>query len=58
MSTELVLSLSDEACAYQRKATAEALADYDRTGLAYPLEDVLREFRADVEAGLAKKSSL
>lgn len=46
-----------EARAFQRKAAA-ALAEYDRTGIAYPLEDVLREFRADVEAGLAKQSSL
>ena len=47
-----------EARAFQRKAAAAALAEYDRTGIAYPLEDVLREFRADVEAGLAKQSSL
>ena len=47
-----------EVRAFQHKAALEALAEYDRTGTAYPLEDVLREFRADVEAGLAKKSSL
>ena len=47
-----------EARAFQRKAAAEALAEYDRTGIAYPLEDVLREFRSDVEAGLAKKRSI
>lgn len=47
-----------EARAFQRKAAADALAEYDRTGVAYPLEDVLREFRADVEAGIAKKSPL
>ena len=47
-----------EARAYQRNAAAEAMAEYDRTGIAYPLEDVLGEFRADVEAGLAKKSAL
>lgn len=43
---------------FQHKAAVEALAEYDRTGTAYPLEDVLREFRADVEAGLAGKNSL
>ena len=47
-----------QARAFQHKATVEALAAYDRTGTAYPLEDVLREFRADVEAGLAKTNSL
>ena len=47
-----------EARAFQHRAAMEALADYDRTGAAYPLDDVLREFRADVEAGLAKKNSL
>jgi hypothetical protein len=47
-----------EARAFQRKAAAETLVEYDRTGISYPLEDVLREFRADVEAGLARKGSL
>ena len=32
-----------------------ALEDYDRTGVSYAAEDALAEFRANVEAGLAKR---
>ncbi len=31
------------------------LADYDRTGIAYPLDDVLIEVRADLESRLAAR---
>ncbi len=44
-----------EARAFQRKAAVEALAEYDRTGEFITLEDFLGEFRADVEARLAKR---
>lgn len=45
-----------EALVYQRRAAAEALADYDRTGLSFPLKDVLAEVRADLEARLSAKA--
>lgn len=32
------------------------LAEYDRTGVLIPLEDFLRDFRADLEARLAAKA--
>jgi len=32
-----------------------ALEDHDRTGVSYAAEDALAEFRANVEAGLAKR---
>ena len=32
------------------------LAEYDRTGVSIPLEDVLRDVRADLEARLAAKA--
>lgn len=56
-SRDLLDRQTTEARAFQRKAAQEALAEYDRTGISYPLEHVLREFRADVEAGLARKRS-
>ncbi|CAN5525096.1 hypothetical protein BH10PSE3_BH10PSE3_34430 [soil metagenome] len=31
-----------------------ALEDHDRTGVSYAAEDAIAEFRANVEAGLAK----
>jgi hypothetical protein len=41
---------------YQREQARIALAEYDRTGVSIPLEDVLRDFRADLEARLASKA--
>lgn len=41
---------------YQREQALIALAEYDRTGVSFPLEDVLRDFRADLEARLASKA--
>ena len=35
--------------------TLAALDDYDRTGVSYAAEDAIAEFRANVEAGLAKR---
>lgn len=32
------------------------LAEYDRTGVSIPLEEVLRDFRADLEKRLASKA--
>ncbi|KQY28225.1 hypothetical protein ASD38_16150 [Caulobacter sp. Root487D2Y] len=32
-----------------------ALEDHDRTGVSYAAEDAVAEFRANVEAGLAKR---
>ncbi|MFC5345364.1 hypothetical protein ACETK8_09095 [Brevundimonas staleyi] len=51
-------SVSEAARRFQHEQATLALAHYDRTGIAYPLEDVLKEFRADVEAGLGRKGSL
>lgn len=41
---------------FQREQARIALAEYDRTGVAIPLEDVLRDVRADLEARLASKT--
>ena len=41
---------------YQREQALIALAEYDRTGVSFPLEDVLRDVRADLEARLASKA--
>jgi hypothetical protein len=41
---------------YQREQALIALEEYDRTGVSFPLEDVLRDFRADLEARLASKA--
>lgn len=41
---------------YQREQARIALAEYDRTGVSIPLEDVLRDVRADLEARLASKA--
>jgi len=41
---------------YQREQAEIALAEYDRMGVSFPLEDVLRDFRADLEARLASKA--
>ncbi len=41
---------------YQREQALIALAEYDRTGVSFPLEDVLRDFRSDLEARLASKA--
>lgn len=49
-------SATESARRFQHEQAGIALADYDRTGVSYPLEDVLKEFRADVEARLAKAS--
>jgi hypothetical protein len=41
---------------YQREQALIALSEYDRTGVSFPLEDVLRDVRADLEARLASKA--
>jgi hypothetical protein len=41
---------------YQAEQARIALAEYDRTGVSFPLEDVLRDLRADLEARLASKA--
>lgn len=41
---------------YQGEQARIALAEYDRTGVSSPLEDVLRDVRADLEARLAAKA--
>lgn len=41
---------------YQREQARIALAEYDRTGVSIPLEEVLRDVRADLEARLASKA--
>jgi hypothetical protein len=41
---------------YQAEQARIALAEYDRTGVSFPLEDVLRDVRADLEARLASKA--
>lgn len=52
---DLVDLQTPEARAFRRKAAAEALAEYDRTGEFFTLEEFLGEFRADVEARLANR---
>lgn len=47
---------TEEARRYQREQAEVALAEYDRTGVSFPLEEVLRDFRADLEARLASKA--
>lgn len=44
-----------EARAFQHAASLAALEEYDRTGISFPFEDWAAEFRADVEARLAKQ---
>lgn len=41
---------------YQREQAGVALADFDRSGVSFPLEDVLADVRADLEARLASKA--
>jgi hypothetical protein len=41
---------------HEREQPRIALAEYDRTGVSSPLEDVLRDVRADLEARLASKA--
>jgi hypothetical protein len=60
MATEtLVVGLIEEAArpgdldAERRELARIALAEYDETGVAHPLEDVLREVRADLQARLS-----
>jgi predicted transcriptional regulator len=53
---DLILELIEDAAAFddeRRQATQAALAAYDETGLAHPLEDVLAEVRADLEVRLS-----
>lgn len=40
---------------YQREQAEIALAEYDRTGVSFPLEDVLKTFDDALEAALARK---
>jgi hypothetical protein len=40
---------------YQREQALIALAEYDRTGVSFPLEDVLKTFDDALEAALARK---
>ncbi|AQR62327.1 hypothetical protein BZG35_12235 [Brevundimonas sp. LM2] len=44
-----------EARAFQHAASLAALEEYDRTGISFPFEEWATEFRADVEARLAKR---
>lgn len=47
---------TEEARRYQNEQAEIALAEYDRTGVSFPLEDVLRDLRADLEARLASRA--
>ncbi len=47
---------SDAEKRYQREQSEIALAEYDRTGVSFPLEEVLKDFRADLEARLASRA--
>jgi hypothetical protein len=40
---------------YQAEQARIALAEYDRTGVSFPLEDVLKTFDDALEAALARK---
>lgn len=46
---------TDAAKRYQREQAEIALAEYDRTGVSFPLEDVLKTFDDALEAALARK---
>jgi plasmid stability protein len=47
---------TEEARRYQNEQAGIALAEYDRSGISYPLEEVLRDLRADLEARLASRA--
>jgi hypothetical protein len=55
MTTSLDLTLGD-ALLGQKAAALAALEEYDRTGVSYPIEGVMAELRADLEARLAAKA--
>lgn len=46
---------TDRARRFQREQAELALAEYDRTGISFPLEDVLEEFTRRVESRLAER---
>ena len=49
------LQALDQALDDEWSEAIAALEEYDRTGISYAAEDVLAEFRANVEAGLANQ---
>ena len=48
--------LTARAVRFQRTQTKLALAEYKRTGVSIPVEDVLADVRAELEARLAAKA--
>lgn len=52
---DLLNTRTEAARQWQDDQTRIALDEYERTGEGVPLEEALRTFRADVEAGLAAK---
>lgn len=53
---DLLAMQTPQARAFQHAAALAALEEYDRTGISYPLDDVLSEVRADLEIRLAAKA--
>ncbi len=49
------LQALDQALDDEWSEAIAALEDHDRTGVSYDAEDAIAEFRANVEAGLAKR---
>lgn len=47
---------TEEARRYQRGQAVIALAEYDRTGVSFPLEEVLGDLRTALEARLASRA--
>ncbi len=47
---------TEETRRYQREQATLALAEYDRTGVSFPLEEVLADLRADLETRLASRA--
>jgi predicted transcriptional regulator len=49
------LNAIDQAIGDDWSEALESLEEYERTGVSYPAEEVLAEFRANVEARLAAR---
>jgi hypothetical protein len=49
------LQALDQALDGEWSAAVASLDDHDETGVSYAAEDAIAEFRANVEAGLAKR---
>ncbi len=47
--------IPESARRFQQEQAELALANYDRTGISFPLEDVLEEFTRRVESRLAER---